>query len=83
MTDTDRADAAVRYALNSARRDANFMRLNRVELDSFGTGYTYGNVCGQLLVAEHDMRADPLLAQAARNEIQFLLVGGYVERGRA
>lgn len=77
------ADNAVRYALSRAREAANRMRLGHYDSDGFAAGYAFGNACGQLLVAEHDMRADPLLAQAARNEIQFLLVGGYVERGRA
>lgn len=77
------ADIAVRYALFRARQAANRMRLNCTDPDGGLRGYELGNACGQLLVAEHDMRADPLLVEAARNEVKFLLIGGYVERGRA
>jgi len=62
---------------------AESMRLNCTDPDGWLAGYAFGNACGQLLVAEHDMHADPLLVEAARNEIHFLLIGGYVERGHA
>ena len=77
------ADSAVRFALNSAREAANRMRLGRTDPHGWLAGYEFGNACGQLLVAQHDMGADPILAQAAWNEINFLLISGYVERGHA
>ena len=77
------ADSAVRFALNGAREGANRMRLDRIDQAGWLAGYELGKAVGQLLVAQHDMGADPLLAEAVRNEIKFLLIRGYVERGHA
>ncbi len=68
-------DHAVRYALQSARNMAGLYRLRGWTCDDrFDLGY----VLGQLLVAQFDMRADPLLVAAAKNECRFLL-GSYLD----
>ncbi len=78
------AETVVRYALGQARRAANNMRLNALNPDGWFAGYEFGSTMGQLMVAQYDMDADPMLVQSARNEIGFLLVaGGYLKRSHA
>lgn len=62
------AENVLLYALRDMRRDANKRRL--VGLD--GSPYRVGLADGHLLVAEYDLRADPVLVQAVRNEVRFL-----------
>lgn len=62
------AESVVRFALHDMRRDANRRRL----LGLGASLYQIGSVEGQLLVAQFDLRADPVLIQAAQNEVRFL-----------
>jgi hypothetical protein len=60
---------AARYALRSARTYAIEGRLHGWEFDP----WRKGSLFGQLLVAKHDLWADPLLVMAVENEIRFLI----------
>lgn len=63
------AEKVVRYALHYTRAGANRNRLAGL---GHVSDYFVGSVDGQLLVAEFDLHADPVLIQAARNEHHFL-----------
>lgn len=65
-----RANEVVDCALTEARIDAQKGRFN---------DYRLGQVMGQILVADFDMRADQFIVEGARNEIWFLY---FRSRGR-
>ena len=76
------ANDVVSLARDQARHAAHRARLAGRDPDGWLLGYELGHVLGQILVAQHDMGASPILAQAARNEAKFLL-GDYQERRHA
>lgn len=61
-------DAAL-FALRDVRRYVNMCRISGPGILS---DWYRGFAQGQLLVAQHDMRADPVVVQAVENEVEFL-----------
>lgn len=73
---TTAGNEAALFALRDIRRYVNMCRIG-----GFGTlsDWYRGFAQGQLLVAQHDMRADPVVVQAVENEVEFLC-GDYSRR---
>ena len=64
----DLGNDIVRRVLSCARSEANSRRLRGLDDDRFSRGMGFGKIT----VASVYLDADPLLAQAARNELHFL-----------
>ncbi len=63
------AKRTLAFALRRARQESNRARLYGCRVDDFSAG----SVHGQILAAQFDMGADPVMTQAVRNESEFLM----------
>lgn len=73
---TAAGNKAALFALRDIRQYANFCRISG---HSTPSDWYRGFAQGQVLVAQHDMRADPVVVQAVDNEVEFLC-GDYSRR---